>query len=118
MHEKLEMIRGDTLNLKFQRKTENQEVIFENVDEMFMTFKKNRETKKSLIQKRLNHGITYDSETGYYHVVINPEDTDNLSYGKYYFDVEITKNNIVKTILLGTLQINKEVTFTCNKEDS
>lgn len=117
MYEKLEMTRGDTFRFKFQRKTENEEIIYEKVDKMYFTVKKNRETKKSLIQKRLNHGITYDSETGYYHVVINPEDTDNLSYGKYYFDVEITKNNIVKTILLGTLQINKEVTFSCNKED-
>lgn len=118
MNERLEMTRGDTLKFKFQRKTENEEVIKEKVDKMYFTIKRNQETKKSLIQKRLNHGITYDSETGYYHVVIEPEDTDNLNYGKHYFDIEITKDCIVKTIILGTLQINKEVTFACNKEAS
>lgn len=118
MYENLEMTRGDTLRFKFQRKTENEEIIYEKLDKMYFTVKKNRETKKVLIQKTSDHGITYDEGTGYYHVVIEPEDTDNLSYGKYYFDVEITKNDIVKTIILGTLQINKEVTFACNKEAS
>ncbi len=116
MNERLEMTRGDTLKFKFQRKTENEEVIKEKVDKMYFTIKRNQETKKALIQKTSDHNITYDEVTGYYHVVIEPEDTDNLSYGKYYFDVEITKNDIVKTIILGTLQINKEVTFSCNKE--
>lgn len=115
--ENIEMTRGDTLKLKFQRKTENQEVIFEKVDEMYMTFKASIYSEKILFQKSLNDGtITYDSETGYYHVVIEPEDTENLSYCKdYVFDVEITKGNTVKTIIKGTLNLTEEVTFACNR---
>lgn len=118
MNERLEMTRGDTLKFKFQRKTENEEVIKEKVDEMYMTFKKSIYSKDILFQKSLKDGtITYDSETGYYHAVIEPKDTENLSYyDDYVFDIEITHNNVVKTILKGTLNLTEEVTFACNKE--
>jgi len=79
MDEILEMTRGDTFRFKFRRQTENKEIIFEKVDKMYITIKKNQDTKKSLIQKTLDHGITYDESTGYYHVVIEPEDTETLS---------------------------------------
>jgi len=114
--EKLEMTRGDTLKLKFSRQTENQEVIFEKADEMYMTFKKSIYSEKILFQKSLKDGtITYDSETGYYHVIIEPADTEGLRYGDYVFDIEIKKGNTVKTIVKGTLKLTEEVTFSCNR---
>lgn len=117
MYENLEMTRGDTLKLKFQRRTENKEVIFEKVDEMFMTFKKSIYSEKILFQKSLEDGtIIYDKDTGYYHVIIEPADTENLSYYKdYVFDVEIKKGNVVKTIIKGNLNLTEEVTFACNR---
>ena len=116
MNEMLEMTRGDTFRFKFQRKTENKEVIFEKVDKMYITIKRNQDTKKALIQKTLDNGITYDESTGYYHVTIEPKDTETLSYGNHYFDIEISKDNVVKTIVKGTINFTKEVTFGCNKE--
>lgn len=117
MNERLEIIRGDTLKLKFQRKTEKLEVIYEKVDEMYMTFKTSVYSDEILFQKSLKDGtITFDSVTGYYHTVIEPKDTENLSYHKdYVFDVEIKKDNIVKTILKGILNLTEEVTFACNR---
>lgn len=119
MQEQLEMTRGDTLRFKFQRKTENQEVIFEKVDSMYITFKESTYTKNFVFQKSLkDNTIIYNENTGYYHVVIEPKDTENLSCNKeYFFDIEITKDNIVKTILKGVLTLTEEVTFGCNKEE-
>ena len=117
MQEQLEMIRGDTLRFKFQRKTEQEEVIKEPVDEMYITFKKSVYSKGFLFQKSLkDKTITYDETTGYYRIVIEPKDTENLSYDDYVFDIEITTDNIVKTIIKGVLTLTEEVTFGCNKE--
>lgn len=117
LNEKVEMIRGDTLKLKFSRQTEKEEIIKEPVDEMFMTFKENIYTRNFVFQKCLQKGsIFYEESTGYYHVTIEPKDTEHLRYGDYFFDIEIKMNDIVKTIAKGILTLKEEVTFACNKE--
>lgn len=118
MNEVLEMTRGDTLRLKFQRMTENKEVIKEQVDEMFMTCKKRYSSQDYVFQKCLSKGsITYDGNTGYYHIKIEPEDTENLRYREYVFDIEITQDNNIKTVLKGTLNITEEATWSINKKE-
>ena len=80
----LEFIRGDTFPFKIIRKTEDQEIIKEKPDEMFFTVKKNYSEKEYKFQKRLSNGtIIYDEETNYYNIIINPEDTNDLDFGKY-----------------------------------
>ena len=37
-----------------------------------------------------------------------------FNHKDYVFDVEIKKDNIVKTILKGILNLTEEVTFACN----
>ena len=69
--------------------------------------------KEPLFQKTLDNGITFDSE--YYHVVINPEDTNDLPFSKLAYDIEIISDNKVKTIYVGELELTKEVTFACNE---
>jgi len=118
MNEVLEMTRGDTLRLKFQRMTENKEVIKEQVDEMYMTCKKRYRSQDYVFQKCLSKGsIAYDKNTNYYHIKIDPEDTENLRYGEYVFDIEITQDNNIKTILKGTLNITEEATWSINKKE-
>ena len=111
----IEIIRGDTKKLKFQRKSTNSEVITEKPDKMFFTVKTGYYSKDYLFQKRLDTDIIYNEEDNYYYFTINSSDTDKLDYGDYVFDIEIIKNDIKKTIARGTLTVEKEVTFAENE---
>lgn len=112
----IELIRGDTLPLKFQRKLVDNSVVTEKPDKMFFTVKTDYFNEEYLFQKRLDESIVYNEQDNYYYLTIEPEDTDNLSYGKYVFDIEIIKDGDVKTILKGKLKITQEVTFTSNEK--
>ena len=70
--------------------------------------------KKNLyFKKTLDNVITFDSE--YYHVLIKPEDTNDLPFSKLVYDIEVINEDKVKTIYVGELELTKEVTFACNE---
>lgn len=111
----MELIRGDTLNLKFIRKNKSGEVITTKPDKLFFTVKSSYYTKNYLFQKRLDKDINFSEEDNYYRFTINPKDTDNLDYGNYVYDIETINGDIVKTIAKGILKIKEEVTFAENE---
>lgn len=112
----MNMTRGDTYEFKFQRRNQNQEVITQKPDKMYFTVKENDETEDFILQKRLDDNtISYDEETHYYHITIEPKDTSGWQYGTYYYDIEIITNNKTKTIKKGTLSITSEITFESNE---
>jgi hypothetical protein len=59
--------------------------------------------------------IIFDNTDNYYHVTINPNDTNELQFGTYKYDIEIVTNNYKKTIAVGTLTLLEEVTFASNE---
>ena len=111
----MELIRGDTLKLKFQRKNKNGEVIKTKPDKLYFTVKSSYYAKDYLFQKSLENGISFREEDYFYRFTINPEDTDKLDYGNYVFDIETITTDTVKTIAKGTLEIKEEVTFAENE---
>ena len=112
----MNLIRGDTLNLKFKRIDRNGEVIKEKPEKLFFTVKNSYYDKDYLFQKSLEKGtISYDENDNYYRFTIEPEDTNNLIFGKYVYDIEVVNLDIVKTIAKGTLEIEEEVTFAENE---
>lgn len=108
----MEITRGDTKALYFQRKV-NGEPILTEAQEVYFTIKNNYYEKNYLIQKTLDD-MTFDEE-GKYHFVINPEDTDKLNYGDYVFDIEVKTDTYTKTIAKGIFKITEEVTFVENE---
>ena len=109
----MEIVRGDTKALKFQRKM-NGEPILDRVDKAYFTVKKNTSEDDPIFQKTIND-MTFDSE-GFYHFIVEPEDTNNLTYGDYVYDVEVMIGSTYKkTISRGTLSIVDEVTFPINE---
>lgn len=83
--------RSETTVLTFQRKTTDGEVIFDLPQEICFTVKKDYRKQEFLLQKRLSDGgITFDAETGWYRILILPEDTEKLDFGKYYCDLRKT----------------------------
>ena len=113
----IDIVRGDNRTFKFQRKTEQGQVITDEPNEMYITFKTNDVINDYVIQKVYSKNeITYNSSTHYWSFELTPKDTNNLSYGIYMFDVEIiTDENKVKTICEGILTINSEITFASNE---
>ena len=108
----IELTRGDTGAYKFQR-IKNGEVIPTIADNIYFSIKKNFNVKETLLQKTIND-MTFD-EDGTYHFLINPEDTNNLPYGDYVFDIEIVQEDYVKTLCKGIFKLTEEVTFKDNE---
>lgn len=107
----MEFTRGDTYKFKFQRLDVNNEVITTKADKMWFTVKENYYTNKIILQKTLENGdITFDEEY-YYHITINNEDTQELSYKSYVCDIQTETNGVIKTIYKDNFTLLEEVTF-------
>lgn len=107
-----EFTRGDTKVFKFKLIDKNgEELSLSDADKLFFTVKKTASSKNITFQKTLNNGIELKDD-GYYYVTIKPDDTSDLSYGDYGYDIEIkTSTGIVKTLILGTITLTEEYTF-------
>lgn len=100
----MEIIRGDSgeFEIKLYRDEYGEEEYqLQEGDTLFFTVKKNTKTEEVLIQKS---GPL---------VMIDPEDTADLPYGKYKYDVEFTfASGYVDTVVPPTLfSVKEEVTF-------
>ena len=109
----MKIIRGDSKTFTFQRKDKNKNVITEKPDKMYLTIKQNEYEKQPLIQKTFDNGIRFEDDT--YYVEFKPEDTNNLNFGEYVYDIEIINGDIVKTIKKDTFIIDSEVTHKENE---
>ena len=84
---------------------------------MWLTVKNDHKNDKALFQKSLDAGITYDESDYFYRFSIQPNDTANLCYGTYGFDIAILDENGNKITLLndGVLEILPHYTKKCNE---
>lgn len=80
----LSVNRGTSHKYKAQRKDVDGNPILTIADEIYFIIKKRWTDKTALITKDLSD-MTFDEE-GYYHFTIEPEDTENLDYGRYVWD--------------------------------
>lgn len=109
----IELTRGDTCLKKFQRKDQNGDPIHIRAREIFFTVKKAFTSQNYLFQKTLDD-MTFD-EAYYYHITIEPEDTNGLAYGDYAFDIEVKELNYTQTIAKGILRVTEESTWAVNE---
>lgn len=110
-----EFPRGDTYVLRKIRVTDKNENIIQLTDteQLYFTVKTDSNSNKVLIQKRINTGIEL-GEDGYYHITIEPTDTNKLEYGTYVYDISLKSTRaktIVKTLANGTITLTDEVTW-------
>lgn len=110
MRKMISQTRGDTKKYKFQRKNADGTIILNMPNKLFFTVKQDYTDDKVLIQKRLPDDFTMD-EDGTWHFTVLPEDTNNLNYGEYVFDVEVITDGVKTTIAKGGFVIEPEVTF-------
>lgn len=108
------MPRGDIRNVKFTI-NDSTGVIHEQFDEVYFTCKRGFTQRDFIFQKKLSDGsITFDTE-GYYHLAIEPDDTNLLTYGEYVFDIQIGVGTTLKQTTTGKLKLTEEVTFENNE---
>lgn len=105
----LSFIRGDSCPLKFQiHDTEGASVLKENLISLYLTCRKsNSKYSEIVFQKKIND-FNYENE--YYFINIEPQDTQELPYDTYNFDIEATFND-------GEVQTLKSE-FTITDEDT
>lgn len=113
---RITMPRGDYKPIRFNIKNKEGRNCNIDFDEIYVTFKKDTQTKDVLFQKKLSDKTIKKDEDGYCFGIF-PEDTNNLDYEEYSFDIQIHKEEplIKQTILIGTLELTEEVTFKENE---
>jgi len=109
------MARGDLESRQFLLKNPSGETFTTEPDEIYLTVKKTADDRDFIVQKRLSTGGISKVETGKYQFTIMPEDTNNMNYGDYAFDIEIVKNGLIKKTFFGRFILDKEVTHYYNE---
>lgn len=104
----IEMFKSTTLAFALEF-----EGITQELESAYFTVKRDLDIDEPIIQKSLNDGISVveiaDNSISY-RVRVAPEDTSNVEIGDYYYDLQISINGDVFTILNGTLKIKQDVT--------
>lgn len=100
------LTRGDTARLEITVKNSltNEDYSFEPEDILTFTIKKTVKTATPLVQKVVKGDNTFH---------IEPNDTKDLSFRKYFYDVQLTRaNGDVYTVIVPTaFELMKEVTY-------
>lgn len=106
----LEFTRGDSKSFKITLLDKNGEnIILKDEDKLYITVKKNSRDKNIIFQKTLRNGIVNNND-GTYTVNILPNDTSNLDYGNYGYDIELKTGNFVKTLGVFSITLTEEYT--------
>lgn len=101
------MIKGDTLSFALEVMDQDGNPL--DVDEAFMTCRKNITDEVNLFQKTLGVGIIR-TDAGQYTVRVRPDETANAEAGRYFYDFQVRKNDDVYTIMSGILDLEQNVT--------
>lgn len=113
---KISMHRGDYIKRKINIVDSSGNVIEDEFDEIYITFKKSANIRKFLFQKKLSSGNIIKNDDNSYNFEILPEDTDSLDFGTYAFDIELYRQSpLLKQTILGQLVILEEVTHAINE---
>lgn len=108
MKTNLSMIRGDSESIKISLKNQEKESIpLVEGDTIYFTVKSSARADKKEIQK-----IVTEFVDGSAYIEIAPEDTNELAFKKYRYDIQLTtKDGTVKTIIPASdFIIEEEIT--------
>lgn len=109
---KIEFVRGDTyfISRYLEDKDGNVLIIDPETDEMIFTMKKDVESAE-IIKKTLADIQVFSD--GKYMITIEPEDTQELDFGKYGYDIEVTigveeETPLRRTVESGIIRLLKD----------
>ena len=104
MVENIRMVKGDTVSFGVEF-----EGLTQDLETAFFSCKKDLDETGYIFQKSIGNGISKVGD-GQYTVRIAPEDTEDLDVGEYFYDLQVSLNSDVFTILRGVLFIEFDVT--------
>lgn len=107
------MVRGDSKGYKFKRINKEGETISDTPSTLFFTLKTSFNTEQAIVQKKLDQ--MSQTQDGYWHFRLNPEDTEDLPYGKYCWDIQVVQDGYKTTIARGYLELTNESTWEVNE---
>ena len=85
----LKFKRGDTFAFKSKLKLKSeQQITKDDISELYVTCREGYYEKFPIIFQKTIDDV--EISDGYVHIRFEPEDTENLDYRTYYFDLEIT----------------------------
>ena len=112
----IEMPRGDLQLVHFEViDEETGEVSTVDFTQIYFSVKKSIYDAGVLFQKTLSEGGIMKLGTGEYQIEILPEDTTDLGFGEYKFDIEFIFEDTVHKTIMGRLIIGPEITCAWNE---
>jgi hypothetical protein len=105
----ISMIRGDSESITLSLKRDDVIIPFNQGDTVYFTVKQGYSTEKITLQKI----ITEFDEGGNCIIEIEPEDTKELSFGSYVYDIQLTDSNgrVTTIIPCSKFVVAEEVTY-------
>lgn len=105
----IEFRRGDTQFFDFPVNDGNgNPAILGETEKIYFTVKQNGNSNERLIQKKYPGDISVSNGVGSF--VIESEDTADIPYGTYEYDIEFKSGKYVKTLGDGTITLTEEIT--------
>lgn len=99
----LAMVRGDSEHITIGLKDSS----FVEGDVVELTVR----SRPTSVEKSLYYKVT-EFDGGEAKINIHPEDTSGLKFGVYAYDIQLTRGDVVKTIVeCSTFEILKEITY-------
>ena len=109
-----EFPRGDTCPVSFDITDTEGNSLDLSSSEIYFTLKKSYATSNYILQKKKSTGgITINGKN--VTLVLEHNDTAELSYGNYVYDIQIKSGDYVKTLCLGTITLKEESTWKANE---
>ena len=106
--------RGDTVPISFDLTDKNGNPLNLDDVEIYFTVKKNYNKSDYVIQKRYSIGdIEINGTKASF--ILEHNDTAELKYGEYVYDIEFLSGDYVKTILRGIITLTEESTHKSNE---
>lgn len=112
---RIAMARGDIKLVRFLIQTLDEVPADYDFTEIYFTVKKGSRDRQFLFQKKLSTDGIVKLGPGDYQLKILPEDTQNLNFGNYKFDVQIQYRDQLKETFAGDFILKDEVTHYTNE---
>ncbi len=111
----ISIIRGDTEGLFFTLTDPNGEIPdMDSTEEIYFTVKKSYKSSTAIFQKKWSDGdILYINGQG--QIILEHDDTAQLPYGTYVWDIQFKSGDYVCTVAMGELELTDESTHKNNE---
>lgn len=113
MPRNLSQTRGDTAGYYFTRVDTEGEPITTAPQSIYFTVKRSFNDSRAILQKKMSDMTM--AEDGTWHFVIQAGETDGLPYGDYVYDIQVTDDDAVTTIVKGKFTLTPEATWRSNE---